>query len=230
MQYLHRFPYSKRDAERLHWARLGVPSGILPVGLDFIDGILPDGGIRRGKITEIYGESMSGKTSMSLRLAARTIADGGHCIWVDAERCITKDLLTQFQIPADGIHILLPDDLDTTFQMLYTLIASRSVDLIVIDTLSAIPSPHDDDTHFREVRTHVARLMDRIKDTATAALILNQTRTHVGRGDHPTIISATGDISLYSHATIYTDHRHITRLRPLPLQQAPNPISSLHDL
>lgn len=170
---------------------------------------------------------MSGKTSMSMRLVANTIANGGQCVWVDAERCITKELLTQFQIPYPGLNILLTDDLDSTFDMLYTFIASRSVDLIVIDTLAAIPSKYDDDTHFRNVRSHIAVLMDKIKDTATAALILNQTRTHIDRNDRPTIISATGDISIYTHATLYTDHRHITRIRPLPILQADNPVAHL---
>lgn len=55
---------------------------MIPTGLQKIDRFL-SGGIPDGIITDIFGENGTGKTQLLLQLAAASIIDGGHVLYVD---------------------------------------------------------------------------------------------------------------------------------------------------
>jgi protein ImuA len=64
-----------RDEIRRIERRPGRRSGAVPCGRPEIDAVLPDGGFRRGALTELAGGPASGKTAVALALFAALGAD-----------------------------------------------------------------------------------------------------------------------------------------------------------
>ncbi len=62
--------------------RPGRRDGVVPCGLEAIDGALPGGGFRCGAITELSGGPASGKTAVALALFA-SLAPDDLVAWVD---------------------------------------------------------------------------------------------------------------------------------------------------
>lgn len=62
--------------------RPGRRDGVVPCGLEAIDGVLPGGGFRCGAITELCGGPASGKTAVALALFA-SLAPDDLAAWVD---------------------------------------------------------------------------------------------------------------------------------------------------
>src|SRR3954468_8566368 len=60
-----------------------IPTGSL--GLDLALGI---GGLPRGRVVEIYGPELSGKTTMTLHIVAEAQKRGGVCAFIDAEHAL----------------------------------------------------------------------------------------------------------------------------------------------
>ncbi|MBW8771891.1 MAG: DNA recombination/repair protein RecA, partial [Gemmatimonadetes bacterium] len=57
---------------------------VIPTGAINLDAAIGIGGIPRGRITEIYGPESSGKTTLTLHLAANVQKMGGVAAYVDA--------------------------------------------------------------------------------------------------------------------------------------------------
>src|SRR4026207_1643124 len=53
-----------------------------------LDAAIGIGGVPRGRITEIYGPESSGKTTLTLHLAANVQRTGGVAAYVDAEHAL----------------------------------------------------------------------------------------------------------------------------------------------
>jgi recombination protein RecA len=62
----------------------GAPA---PTGLGALDGLL-DGGIQRGRVTEITGTMGAGKTALLHRVVAHSLAQGQWVAWIDARRTL----------------------------------------------------------------------------------------------------------------------------------------------
>ena len=80
--------------------RLGTP-GVppaprLPTGLDAVDALL-DGGLPRGRLSEVVGRRSAGRTALATAVAARATRAGETVAWVDPgdhldpERCAAAD-------------------------------------------------------------------------------------------------------------------------------------------
>ena len=57
----------------------------IPTGAINLDAALGVGGIPRGRISEIYGEEASGKTTLALHIAAEAQKLGGVIAFIDAD-------------------------------------------------------------------------------------------------------------------------------------------------
>ena len=73
--------------------RLGKKAfGLLPsypTGIASVDfGAIGTGGIPKGRVIEIFGPEMSGKTTITLQIIAETQKLGGLCAFVDAEHAL----------------------------------------------------------------------------------------------------------------------------------------------
>lgn len=107
------------------------------------------GGVPLGRISQFYGQSMSGKTTAALQTAAKTqkkIEDENLdkiILYLDYECALDEDyaLALGLDINADNFLMLRPDDFETGANMARSLIQSDNVLLAIWDSVpSMMPS------------------------------------------------------------------------------------------
>src|SRR3990167_2904240 len=102
------------------------------ISLDAATGI---GGVPRGRITEIYGPESSGKTTLTLHLAANVQRAGGVAAYVDAEHALDVDYAKKLGVDIDNLLVSQPDTGEQALEIVEILVRSGAVDLIVIDSV-----------------------------------------------------------------------------------------------
>lgn len=157
-----------------------IKDDVISTGVPELDEITGLGGIPVGFITEIYGEAMSGKTSLALRIAREAQKTGG-VLYIDAERSLSPYLLQCAGVQPDKFYIAHPNTLEDAYEMCYH--ASPAFKLIVIDTLSALPTLREmendlDYSDFHRgalVAKFVNDLSNRMAVNHCACILVNQT-------------------------------------------------------
>lgn len=169
-----------KTAEKLE----AIPSGSL--GLDIALGI---GGVPKGRICEIYGPESSGKTTLSLHMAAEAQKKGGTVVFIDAEHALDINYAKKLGVDTASLLVAQPDSGEQALEICETLVQSGSVDLIIIDSVAALVPRAEIDGEMGDVQPGLqARLMSKAlrKLTAissksdTSLLFINQIRMKIG--------------------------------------------------
>ncbi len=74
-----------------------------------LDLALGVGGIPRGRITEVYGNEMAGKTLLSLTVIANAQKLGGECVFIDAEHALTREWAEKIGVDVDRDIVHQPE-------------------------------------------------------------------------------------------------------------------------
>ena len=161
----------------------------IPTGSISMDMALGVGGMPRGRIIEIYGAESSGKTTLCLHIVAEAQKRGGVCAYIDAEHAMDPDYAKRLGVNIDDLLISQPDSGENALQIVETLVNTKNVDVIVVDSVAAL-------TPQREIEGEIgdqhmgwqARMMSQAcrKLSAIAAksntmiIFINQTRMKIG--------------------------------------------------
>ena len=157
-----------------------IPTGIL--ALDLATGVC---GIPRGRITEVYGDESSGKTSIATLLIAQVQRQGGTALMVDAEQAIDLAWCRRLGVDTDRLLLAQPSDAEEALDVVEQAVASGAVDLVVLDSVAALAPVAEQQADIgEEVVAPGARLLNRsirrmahsIHTTRTAFVALNQLR------------------------------------------------------
>jgi recombination protein RecA len=106
---------------------------IVPTGFAELDAILGPGGLPRTASVAIRGDGSSGRTTLALRLAAEAQAAGGIVAWLDLGRSFDPIEAVARGIQPEWLVVATPSDPDEGLAIAGALLASRSVDLLVVD-------------------------------------------------------------------------------------------------
>lgn len=156
------------------------------IGLDIALGI---GGIPRGRVLEIYGPESSGKTTLTLHMAAETQKMGGTVVFIDAEHALDLQYAERLGVDCKKLLISQPDSGEQALEIAETLVRSNSVDLVVIDSVAAlVPRAELDGDMGDSLPGLQARLMSQALRKLTAAvskantsvIFINQIRMKIG--------------------------------------------------
>jgi recombination protein RecA len=156
------------------------------IGLDIAIGI---GGIPRGRVIEIYGPESSGKTTLTLHMAAQAQRQGGTVVFVDAEHALDLGYAARLGVDTKKLLISQPDSGEQALEITETLVRSNSVDLVVIDSVAALtPQAELDGEMGDQLPGLQARLMSQalrkltssVAKTNTSVVFINQIRMKIG--------------------------------------------------
>jgi recombination protein RecA len=115
-----------------------VKVAAIPTGAINLDAATGVGGIPRGRITEIYGPESSGKTTLTLHLAANVQKTGGVAAYVDAEHALDIDYAKKLGVDIENLLVSQPDTGEQALEIVEILVRSGAVDLVVIDSVAAL--------------------------------------------------------------------------------------------
>ncbi|MCK4500791.1 recombinase RecA [Candidatus Babeliales bacterium] len=186
-----------------------------------LDKALGIGGIPRGRIIEIFGDESSGKTTLSLHIIAEAQKQGLLCAFIDAEQALSLPYAKQLGVDIDKLLVSMPNSGEEGLDIAESLVKSKKVGLIVIDSVAALTpqAEIDGDMLARHIGLQ-ARLMSQglrkltaiAAKTNTAIIFINQTRIMIGMtyGDPTT---TTGGVALKFYTTVRIQVRRSAKLK-----------------
>lgn len=115
---------------------------VIPTGAVALDVALGVGGLPRGRIVELFGPEMSGKTSLALAVAAQAQLLGGFVGVIDAEHAFSRDFaINAFGIDESRLALAQPEDGIKALRMAERMAASGAFDVIIVDSVAALLPP-----------------------------------------------------------------------------------------
>ncbi|HJS47001.1 MAG TPA: recombinase RecA [Gemmatimonadales bacterium] len=189
----------------------------IPTGAINLDAATGVGGVPRGRITEIYGPESSGKTTLTLHLAANVQRAGGVAAYVDAEHALDIEYARKLGVDVENLLVSQPDTGEQALEIVEILVRSGAVDLVVIDSVAAlVPKAEIEgemgDSHVglqaRLMSQALRKLAGAINRSNCAVVFINQLREKIGVmfGNPET---TTGGKALKFYASLRLDIRRI---------------------
>ncbi|HLX33997.1 MAG TPA: hypothetical protein VKR30_02000 [Candidatus Limnocylindrales bacterium] len=114
------------------------PARIISTGFAELDAILGPGGLPRGLGLSLRGDLSSGRTTLALRLVAEAQAAGSIAAWLDLAAAFDPVEAVARGIRPEWLVILTPADAEEGLTIAGSLLAGRTVDVLVIDLPSRL--------------------------------------------------------------------------------------------
>jgi len=155
------------------------------VSLDIILG----GGIPRKHVTEVYGMSGTGKSSLAIQLIAAAHRQGHDVLYIDTEHMFDFTYVKKLGINEDKLIVMFPTSADQIMDFVPDLLAEVQVPLVVIDTVcSALPQAElnrDFTESYKSLQGRfwaqaIPKLLTSAREYNTAIVLLNQVRDYIG--------------------------------------------------
>ncbi len=206
--------------------RLGSKEAIVPVsvissGSIALDAALGIGGFPRGRVCEIYGPESSGKTTIALQVVAEAQKKGGMAAFIDVEHALDPIYARKLGVDVDNLLVSQPDYGEQALEITGALIASGSIDVLVVDSVAALVPKAELDGEMGDSHMGVqARLMSQalrkltgvVSKSKTCLIFINQIREKIGVmfGNPET---TTGGRALKFYASVRVDIRRIAAIK-----------------
>lgn len=216
----------EKDFGRGAVMRLGDASAfgeveVVPTGALSLDIALGLGGVPRGRVVEIYGPESSGKTTVSLHMAAQVQKRGGIAAFIDAEHALDPRYAAGIGVNIDELYISQPDTGEQALEIAEMLVRSGAIDIIVIDSVAAlVPKAEIDgemgDSHIglqaRLMSQAMRKLTPVVSKSRCIVIFINQLREKIGImfGNPET---TTGGRALKFYASVRLDVRRIDMIK-----------------
>ncbi len=213
--------FGKGAIIKLGAAVAGLKVSVIPTGALSLDLALGVGGFPRGRVTEIFGPEMSGKTTLSLTAIANVQKAGGTAAFIDAEHALDPSYAKLLGVNIDELYISQPDTGEQALEIGETLVRSNAVDLIIVDSVAALVPRAEIEGEMGDVHMGLqARLMSQalrklsgaIGKSLTCVIFINQLRQKIGVmfGNPET---TPGGRALKFYASVRLDMRKIASLK-----------------
>src|SRR5271168_595402 len=206
--------------------RLGSKEAIVQVaaissGSISLDNALGVGGFPRGRIVEIFGPESSGKTTVALQVVAEAQKVGGMAAFIDVEHALDPIYARKLGVDVDNLLVSQPDYAEQALEITNALIASGSIDVLVVDSVAAlVPKAELDgemgDSHMgvqaRLMSQAMRKLTGNVSKSNTCLIFINQIREKIGVmfGNPET---TTGGRALKFYSSIRADIRRIAAIK-----------------
>lgn len=161
----------------------------IPTGSISLDLALGVGGVPRGRIIEIFGPEMSGKSTVCLHVVANCQKNKGIAAFVDAEHALDPDYAKRIGVKINDLLISQPDTGEQALEIVEALVRSGVIDVIVVDSVAALTPKAEIEGEMGDVHMGLqARLMSQalrkltaiVSKTKTTLIFTNQTRMKIG--------------------------------------------------
>jgi recombination protein RecA len=213
--------YGKGAIMRLGNRDVLVPVSVIPSGSLSLDAALGVGGFPRGRVVEIFGPESGGKTTMTLHVIAQAQKMGGQAAFIDAEHALDPAYARKLGVDIDNLLVSQPDNGEQALEIAETLIASGSLDVVVVDSVAALVPRAELEGEMGEPQMGLqARLMSqalrkltgKVSKSRTCLIFINQIREKIGVmfGNPET---TTGGRALKFYASIRLDIRRIQSIK-----------------
>src|SRR5258707_3284145 len=198
-----------------------VPVAVISTGSISLDSALGVGGFPRGRVCEIFGPESSGKTTIALQIVAEAQKRGGMAAFIDVEHALDPIYARKLGVDVDNLLVSQPDYGEQALEITAALVASGSIDVVVVDSVAALVPKSELDGEMGDSHMGVqARLMSQamrkltgsVSKSNTCLIFINQIREKIGImfGNPET---TTGGRALKFYSSIRADIRRIAAIK-----------------
>jgi len=194
---------------------------VISTGSLALDLALGVGGIPRGRIIEIYGPEASGKSTLALHIIKEAQEAGGVAAFVDMEHAMSLQYASDLGVDVENLIFSQPDYGEQALQTAEILASSGAVDIIVIDSVSAlVPKAEIEGDMIDQQMGLQARMMGKgcrklagiVSKSNTCLVFINQLRQNIGvMFGNPEV--TTGGNALKFFASVRMDIRRIEAIK-----------------
>src|SRR5213082_1873728 len=213
--------FGKGSILRLGSKEALVPVSVISTGSISVDAALGVGGFPRGRINEIYGPESSGKTTIALQVVAEAQKKGGMAAFIDVEHALDPAYAKKLGVDVDNLLVSQPDYGEQALEITGALIASGSIDVLVVDSVAAlVPKAELEGEMGDSYMGLQARLMSQalrkltgmVSKSRTCLIFINQIREKIGVmfGNPET---TTGGRALKFYSSVRVDIRRIAAIK-----------------
>jgi len=213
--------FGKGSVLRLGSTEAVVPISAISSGSISVDYALGVGGYPRGRINEIFGPESSGKTTIALQVIAEAQRAGGMAAFIDVEHALDPIYAKKLGVDVDNLLVSQPDYAEQALEITNALIASNSIDVLVVDSVAALVPKAELDGEMGDAFVGVqARLMSQamrkltgvVSKSNTCLIFINQIREKIGVmfGSPET---TSGGRALKFYSSVRTDIRRIAAIK-----------------
>ncbi len=181
--------FGKGSVMRLGEMSSRIQTEVIPTGCLPLDIALGVGGIPRGRVTEIYGNESSGKTTLTYHIIAEAQKAGGTCAFIDAEHALDPVYAGKCGVNVDELLLSQPDYGEQALDIADLLVRSGAIDCFVIDSVAALVPRVELEGEMSDNQVGLqARLMSKalrklagsLNKSRCAGIFINQIREKVG--------------------------------------------------
>jgi recombination protein RecA len=188
------------------------------LGIDLALGV---GGIPKGRIIEVYGPEASGKTTLTLHIAAECQKAGGTVAFIDAEHALDTGYASNLGVDIPNTLISQPDCGEQGLEIADMLVRSGAVNLLIVDSVAAL-TPRAElegnmgDSHMglqaRLMSQALRKLTGSISRSNCTVIFINQLRLKIGvMFGNPEV--TTGGNALKFYSSVRMDIRRIGAIK-----------------
>jgi len=162
---------------------------VISTGSISLDIALGIGGVPRGRIIELFGPEMSGKTTLSLHIIAEAQKAGGIAALIDAEHALDPTYAKALGVDVENLLVSQPDYGEQALEILETLVRCEAVDVVVVDSVAALVPRAElegsmGDSHMglqaRLMSQAMRKLVAVVSRSNTCVIFINQIRDKIG--------------------------------------------------
>lgn len=159
-------------------------------------------GYPRRRLTEVFGDEASGKTTAALQAIAEVQKQGGWALYLDFEHAVDHGYARKIGVSYDPKKLLMyqPQTLEQGFEYMYIAIMA-GVDLVIVDSVAAmtpakeVNAKMDDEAQIGLQARALSRQLPKLTNAwlhdpsaqarnpkGTAVVFINQTRSKITKG------------------------------------------------
>jgi recombination protein RecA len=170
------FEHGSRAIRRAEPGERTPPVARIPTTFAELDALL-DGGLPRGRISEVVGPATSGKLTLAAKVISAAHRDrDAVAAWIDMWRTVDADYMHRCGIDLSRLLVARPGSLAEALAMSLHLVESRSLIVLVMDTLPP-EFAHAPDGE-GALAGALSRLAALLAETQTAVMFLTDPEQH----------------------------------------------------
>ncbi|MEK7555380.1 MAG: recombinase RecA [Patescibacteria group bacterium] len=199
-----------------------VDVAAISTGSFSLDLALGVGGFPRGRIVEVFGPEMSGKSTLALHAIAEIQKQNGKAAYIDAEHALDPEYAKKLGVKINDLLISQPDSGEEALNIVENLVRSGMIDVIVVDSVAALtPRAEIEGEMGAQFIGLQARMMSQALRKLTAItdknnvliIFINQLREKIGMMGYGEPTTTPGGRALKFYASVRIDLRRIAQIK-----------------
>jgi len=187
-----------------------------------LDLALGVGGFPKGRIVEIFGPEMSGKSTLGLQIIAESQKKGGKAAFIDAEHSLDPERAKRIGVNIKELIISQPDNGEEALNIMESLVKSGIIDVIIIDSVAALTPRAEIDGEMgaqyiglqaRMISQAMRKITAIASKSKTLLIFINQIRDKIGVMGYGEMTTTPGGRALKFYSSVRVDLRRIAQIK-----------------